>query len=118
MAHGQKKRRKRSIEASTEIDGFALHWELRSEPQLSSEHGNEGLSILVRRTDGAFRELILEYPIAMQERFGMTMPKYFPQRPKISARLVDDDIRQAMADGRDPASRGKYYTFLVANSHE
>lgn len=116
MAGGQKKRRKRSIEASVEIEGFKLHWSLRSEPQRSSADGAEGLSIAVHRTDGSFRELILQYPIPMQERWGGLMPKYYPQRPQISAKLVDAAISKAIAGGWDPESRGKPFIFQVAEN--
>ena len=118
MAHGQKKRRKRSIEAAVEIDGFKLCWELRSEPQYSSAHGYEGLSITVERTDGSFRTLILEYPIPMRERFGALRPKPFPQRPKVSAALVEADIREAIAAGWDPDSRGKPFVFQVPENSD
>jgi hypothetical protein len=113
MSGGQKRWGKRSINAQVEIDGFKLRWELRSEPQLSTEHGHEGVSLSVQRVDGSFRELILEYPIATQERFGMTMPKYFPQRPKLSAKLVEADIRKAMTGGWNPETRGKPFIFQV-----
>ena len=106
-------RRKRSVEKETIIDGFRLCWRLRSEPQWSTEHGYEGLSIAVQRVDGAFRELVLEYPIAMETKWGMLMPKGFPQRPKISAQLVEADIRKAMAGGWNPNSRGKPFVFQV-----
>ncbi|HEY1708034.1 MAG TPA: hypothetical protein VGG10_07200 [Rhizomicrobium sp.] len=113
MARGLKKRRKRSIEADTEIDGFKLHWSLRSEPQRSAEHGSEGLSVSVERIDGSFRELILQYPIAMVERWGMLRPAFYPQRPKISPKTVEASIRQALAGGWNPDSRGKPFVFDV-----
>jgi len=113
MSGGQKRWGKRSIEAKVEIDGFKLCWRLRSEPQASTEHGNEGLSIAVERIDGSFRGLILEYPIPMQQRWGMRMPKYFPQRPKVSAKIVEADIRRAIAEGWNPHSRGKPFVFQV-----
>jgi hypothetical protein len=111
--HGLKKRRKRSIAAEVEIDGFKLCWQLRSEPQASTEHGHEGMSIAVERTDGAFRMLILEYPIAMQQRYGRMMPKFFPQRPNVSAKIVEADIRRAIVGGWDPQSRGKPFVYQV-----
>jgi len=113
MGGGQKRWGKRSVEAEAEIDGFKLRWRLRSEPQRSTEHGPEGLSIAVERIDGSFRELILQYPIAMGERFGLSMPKFYPQRPKISAKGVEADIRKAIAGGWDPASRGKAFVFQI-----
>jgi hypothetical protein len=61
--HGQKKRRKRSLEGLTEVDGVRLSWQLVSEPQWTSEDGYKGLCISVRTEDGAHRELVLEYPM-------------------------------------------------------
>ena len=116
MAGGLKKRRKRQLEGDAEIDGFKLRWSLRSEPQRSTEHGPEGLSIAVQRTDGSFRELILQYPIAMAQRWGMSLPKIYPQRPKISAKAIEAAIRQALAGGWNPQSRGKPFVFQVSEN--
>jgi hypothetical protein len=113
MAGGLKKRRKRTIERDVTIDGYKLRWELRSEPQWSTEHGHEGLSIRVARVDGSFRELILQYPIATHERWGGLMPIGYPQRPKVSEKGVEADIRLAIGGGWDPASRGKPFVFQV-----
>ena|SRR5579862_7671595 len=117
--HGQNKRRKRSIEASINIDGFPLLWRLRSEPQWSTEHGYEGMSLAVQRTDGDFRELILEYPIPKKGRrlriagkTYLTMPN-FPIRPKFSPKDVEADIHRAIVAGWDPNSRGKAFVFQV-----
>jgi hypothetical protein len=119
MAGGQKRWGKRSIEAQVEIDGFELRWELRSEPQSSTEHGIEGLSLTVQRIDGAFRELILEYPFPKKGRrlridgkTYLTAPN-FPIRPKFSPKTVEADIRQAIAAGWDPTSRGRPFIFQV-----
>jgi hypothetical protein len=71
------------------------------------------MSIAVERVDGAFRSLILEYPIPMEQRWGAMMPKYFPQRPKFSPKMVEVDIRRAIAGGWDPQSRGKVFVFQV-----
>ncbi len=60
--HGQKKRRKRSLDGSIAIDGVRFSWRLLSEPQWTSEHGYKGLCISVRTEDERHRELILEYP--------------------------------------------------------
>jgi hypothetical protein len=73
----------------------------------------EGLSIAVVRVDGAYRELILEYPIATGVKWGLLLPKGFPQRPKVSAKLVESSVRQAIAGGWDPNSRGKSFVFQV-----
>jgi hypothetical protein len=119
MAGGQKRWGKRSIEAKVEIDGHKLHWQLRSEPQSSTEHGSEGLSLTVQRTDGAFRELILEYPFPKRGRrlriggkTHLTVPN-FPIRPKFSPKTVEADIRLAISAGWDPTSRGRPFIFQV-----
>ncbi len=44
------------------------------------------------------------------------MPKYYPQRPQISAKLVDAAISKAIAGGWDPESRGKPFIFQVAEN--
>jgi hypothetical protein len=113
MAGGQKRWGKRTIEAQIEVDGFKLRWKLRSEPQRSSEHGDEGLSIAVERADGSFRELILEYPIPNTKRPGTWQPISWPLRPKVSPKIVAADIRRAIVSGWDPNSRGKPFVFQV-----
>jgi hypothetical protein len=118
MAGGLKKRRKRSIEAHVDVDGFKLHWRLRSEPQWSTEDGYEGLSLSVQRADGAFRELVLMYPFPKKEKRVISgveflMPPGFPLRPKISPKLVEADIRLAIAGGWNPQSRGKPFFFQL-----
>ena len=115
--HGQKKRRKQSIKETVTIDGVELRWELRSEPQFTTEHGYRGLRISVQTAEGTFRELVLEYPFpkARPERpNGMIAP--LPQRPRLSPAVVEADIRQAIAAGWNPLSRGKPYTFHVPKS--
>ncbi|HJW42335.1 MAG TPA: hypothetical protein VJ476_14055 [Rhizomicrobium sp.] len=115
--HGQKKRRKRSIEGTAKVGGFELGWELRSEPQWSTEHGHVGMSFVVTRTDGTFRELILEYPMrTIHRKLGDTYyerPAFFPQRPRISRKTVEADIERAIEAGWEPASRGKAFVFEV-----
>ncbi len=103
-------RHKRSIEATVEIEGFNLRWELRREPQWYSADGYKGMAISVRRIDGAHRELVLEYPVPTKETIG---PAHLTERPKIVPSAVEADIRQAMAAGWNPASRGRPFVFHV-----
>jgi hypothetical protein len=102
--HGQKKRRKRTVEGSTTVDGIGLSWELISEPQITTE-GLKGLCISVRNEAGNHRELILEYPFPRDRGIQV------PQRPKFSEKTVEADIRRALASGWDPESRGKTFVF-------
>src|SRR5271156_298280 len=107
--HGQKKRRKRFREGSVAVDGLGLVWRLISEPQRSTEHGYKGLCISVRMEDGRHRELILEYPFP--KKGGSKGAPKLPQRPKFSEKIIEADIRHAMAAGWEPTSRGK--TFVL-----
>lgn len=109
--HGQKKRRKRTLEGTTTIDGTALVWELASEPQWSnSGDGYIGLCISVRVADEARRELIIEYPYPTDAK-GKRLP--LPQRPRVSPTMVEASIRQAIVAGWDFTSRGKAFVFLA-----
>lgn len=107
--HGQKKRRKRSLEGTASFDGVSLIWELVSEPQWSnSGHGFKGLCISVCVADEARRELMIEYPYPT-DRQGRPLP--VPQRPAVSQSMIESAICDAIAAGWDPASRGKVFVF-------
>ena len=112
--HGQKKRRKRSLEGPIAVDGVSFHWRLLSEPQWTTEHGYKGLCVSVQMEDGQHRELVLEYPFPKKCRpNGM---RRLPQRPKLSEKAVEAGVRQAMASGWDPDSRGKAFIFQLHGS--
>jgi hypothetical protein len=111
--HGQKKRRKRSLEGLIEVDGIRLSWQLLSEPQRTSVHGYKGLRISVRTEDGAHRELILEYP--MPDKRTGNGALQLPQRPNVSERTIDGGVRQAILAGWEPESRGKAFVHKVVS---
>jgi hypothetical protein len=104
------KQHKRSIEATVEIDGFELHWELRRELQWSAGDGYKGMAISVRLIDGKHRELILEYPAPPKKTVWQVR---LLERPNIVPNAVEENIRQAMAAGWNPASRGRPFMFQV-----
>jgi hypothetical protein len=109
--HRQKKRRKHSLEGLIAVDGIRLSWRLLSEPQWTSEHGYKGLCISVRMEAGQHRELVVEYPFPKKCRpNGM---RQLPQRPKFSEKAVEAGVRQAMAAGWEPDSRGKIFVFIL-----
>jgi len=107
--HGQKKRRKRSLEGSLVMDGIALTWQLRSEPLWSNEHGYKGMCISVRQHDAQNLELILEFPFP---RKGQSYAP-LPQRPEINDAVLEGAIRLAVLGGWAPDSRGKAFHFQV-----
>jgi hypothetical protein len=104
------KRRKRTIEATVEIDGVVLRWELRHDPQWDPQGAHRGHSISVCLADGAHRELLLEYPFPKDQprRIG-----HLPERPKISEETVKSHIRLAIEAGWNPDSRGRPFHFPV-----
>ena len=110
--HGQKKRRKRTMGGLLAVDGNNLMWSLMSEPQWTTEDGYIGLRISVQREDARHRELILEYPFPKKVT-GVGLPQ-LPQRPKFSVKTIEGTVRQAIAAGWDPTSRGKPIVFHVS----
>lgn len=110
--HGQKKRRKRTMEGLIVIDGNSLKWWLVSEPQWTTEDGYIGLRISVQTEDARHRELVLEFPFPKKVT-GVGSPQ-LPQRPKFSVKTIEANVRQAIAAGWDPTSRGKPFVFHVS----
>jgi hypothetical protein len=104
-------RPKRSIQAAITIDGFALIWRLHREQQWCTADNWKGVSIHVKVAEGAYRELYLEYPAIGTQKNGWTRIDLV--QPPISALKVQAHIRQAMAAGWDPASRGKPFAYQV-----
>ena len=107
-------RAKRSIEATVTIDGRPLVWRLHREQQGSIADGWRGMAIHVRVAEGARRELHMEYPALETSKKGLTRIgiDYCP-RPGIVASKVEAHVREAMAAGWDPDSRGKPFVYHV-----
>ena len=108
--HGQKKRRKRSLQGAFEIEGMRFLWSLLSEPQKTSE-GYKGVCMSVQTEGGQHRELLLEYPMPAKTTGNGSVQ--LPQRPPISAKEVERDTRRAIRAGWDMNSRGKVFLFEV-----
>jgi hypothetical protein len=104
---------KRSIQSAVTIDGTPLIWRLHREQQWSTEDQTKGLAIHVRVADVERRELFLEYPVVRRQMNGYSMPA-LTARPSIVAAKVADHIREAIAAGWDPESRGKPFVYEVA----
>lgn len=92
-----------------EIDGLALVWELVSEPQGTTD-GPKGLCVSVRLAEGGRRELTIEFPFDRSA--------YFPQRPRLTAAIVQAETRAAIAEGWNPESRGRGVYFLATTELE
>src|ERR1700730_6010437 len=109
--HGQKKRRKRTLEGLITLEGTNLCWQLVSEPQSSTEHGYQGLCISVRTEDKRHRELVLAFPFP-RTKFGSPLPH--PQRPRFSEKTIIAGTQKAMKAGWNPMSRGKTVVHYLA----
>ena len=107
-------RAKRTIESGVTIDGVSLVWRLHREQQWFTADGWKGISIHVRVAEGARRELFLEFPPVGTEKAGVS--KDAPPRHPISASAIEGGIREAMAAGWDPGSRGQPYFYQVGES--
>ena len=103
---------KRSIQSSVTIDGFPMMWELHREQNWSADQNPTGMAIHVRVVGPVRRELYLEYPAVRKQSDGEDGPVQTLRLP-ISEPKVADHIREAMAAGWDPESRGKPFVYEV-----
>jgi hypothetical protein len=102
---------KRSIESTVEIDGVSLVWYLHREQQCFTPEWWKGVAIHVRVAVGVRKELHLDYPPIVAKKTGIAAKK--PTQPRIDPARVESHIREAMAAGWDPGSRGKPFVYQV-----
>jgi hypothetical protein len=105
-------RAKRSIKGAVTIEGFSLIWNLHREQQAYNEEEWKGVGIHVRIAEGVKRELHLEYPVKAM-KVGVDVLRPDPARQNILTAKVEAHIREAMAAGWDPGSRGKPFVHKV-----
>ena len=105
-------RPKRSIVSEIKIDGIPLLWNLHREQQWCGEDRWKGVAVHVQVTGAVRRELFLEYPPIRTQKDGWS--RIDPRRVKVTAKKVESHIREAMAAGWDPSSRGKPFVYQVA----
>jgi hypothetical protein len=105
-------RPKRSIGSEATVDGYKLVWRLLREQQLIAVDTWTGIALHVQLAEGAHRELILEYPAIRSQKLGYT--RMWTVQPTVQPKNVEAHIRQAIAAGWVPDSRGsKPFVFLV-----
>jgi len=104
---------KRAIQTSVIIDGIALIWRLHREQNWTDDHKPVGLAIRVQVAGLARRELYLEYPAVRKQQNG-NAARILTIRPPIVAAHVVEHIREAIAAGWDPESRGKPFVYEVS----
>lgn len=104
---------KRSIQSSVTIDGVQLVWRLHREQNWTMDEKAVGLAIHVQVAGLVRRELYLEYPVVRKQQNGHATA-VLTYRPPIAAAKVTAHIREAMAAGWNPESRGKPFVYDVA----
>lgn len=102
--------RKKPTPIPITIDGHELTWTLIRETQWSSQDDYQGIAISVRKVGPTRRELIVKYPFLGVKPNGKW---HIPEKPRVTAQIVEDGIRQAIEAGWEPNSRGKTFTFFV-----
>lgn len=104
------KARKRQASGKYVVDGVELEWELIREAHYSSTEGYKGMEFSVRavsETARTFKEMILEFP------FPERKPGKPIEKERIVPRTVEAAIRQAIAGGWDPVTRGRVFVWQV-----
>jgi len=104
---------KRGLENSVTIDGVPLLWRLHREQNWTDDQKAVGLAIHVQVVGSVRRELYLEYPAVRKQQNGYAAPALTIRPPIVSAKVAGH-IREAMAAGWDPESRGKPFVYEVA----
>jgi hypothetical protein len=87
-------------------------WQLHREQNWSADDNPTGMAIHVQVEGLVRRELYLEYPAVRKQTDGLSAPVQTLRLP-ISAPRVAKHIREAMAAGWDPESRGKPFVYEV-----
>src|ERR1700753_1761498 len=103
-------KRRNNFTESIEVDGFQLKWTLRRNPKWSTDQGYIGAAISVERVDATRRELIVEYPFPGFKKNGTL------ERAKLTPRDVGAAVKEAIAAGWDPDSRGRPFVFQIAGN--
>jgi hypothetical protein len=98
-------RAKRSIQSTMTVDGFSLVWNLHREQQWFTADGWKGVAIHVKVAVGVRRELFLEFPPVITKNIDAMRDA--PPRVPVTAAMVEAGIREAIAAGWDPGSRGQ-----------
>jgi len=107
-------RAKRSIQSAVKINGFSLIWSLHREQQWFTADGWKGVAFHVRVAEGVRRELFLEFPPVITKNIDAMRDA--PPRLPVSAAMVEAGIREAIAAGWDPDSRGKPCFYQVSEA--
>ncbi len=104
------KPRNRQASGKYAVDGVDLEWSLLREAHYSSSEGHKGMVFTVRAvsdTARTFKELQLEFPPPRHK------PGRHQEKERILPQTIEAAIRQAVAGGWDPVSRGRVYVWQV-----
>ena len=91
------------------VGGEPYVWRLHRQPGWSSDAAEQhGMAIAVRHKEGQ-REVVAEFPVGLQPRYGAPQLK----AAQIAPALVAKAIASALAVGWEPLSRGKTMAIVV-----
>ena len=102
----------RDLSGSITVDDVDYKWTLHREPQWCTVDGYQGMAITVVLEEGPRRMAILQYPFPQNARRSTP----HRQRPKVERRQLEDGIRQALAEGWEPTSKGKPVTYELGQA--
>jgi hypothetical protein len=97
------------------IERSTFRWRIERQPQWCTTDGWKGLCISVELAETPGRQLLVELPFALKERRSTP----HRQRPRVSQADVETCIKQGLAAGWLPNSRGKPFRLAVSSqAHE
>ena len=103
---------RRSLGGTLAVDGGAYRWSVYREPQWCTADGWKGLAIVVEPESDPRQQLFIEYPFPSDWKgYGRLERRH--QRPKVSATEIASHIQEAIAEGWNPARRGRPFVFAV-----
>lgn len=102
----------RDLSGTITVDSVDYTWTLQREPQWCTADGYKGMAIAVSLVDEPRRSAILQYPFPLNARRSTP----HRQRPKVERSQLESGIREALASGWEPDSKGKPITFEVGQA--
>src|SRR5690242_12523257 len=102
--------RKKQVTSPITVDGLELTWTVLRDTQWSSRDDYQGITISVRKVGPERRELLLKYPFLGVKPNGNW---HIPEKVKVTSKIVETGVREALEAGWSPDSRGKVFTWFV-----
>src|SRR5688572_28232648 len=94
----------RTLNGTIEVDGLEYRWDLRREPQWCTADGFQGMLVALSRPACGGREALVSFPPPARPALRA---RGYRHRPQLGRAELEQAVRAALAQGWDPASRGK-----------